>query len=257
MSDKFLTPKLKSIEIKKVKIENPTKKINLIFIIYGIIILISNLIFKVIVFNDNFFNKKSNSTGIKIIRNNFFALPFLLTIINFFISFIVFNYYLKSNYKEEIFNNRYLIFLKKLKFFNLFKNLLLSIFCYLIYSLIYLPIERNFQLKLSGHVLVIFFSSTILMNMSESINVLIANRIASRTFKLFNYVIYLYIFHSGYCLIFTSSKFHYLSECVISMILSIIYINILNFLPLNFILKQLINPNLPRSKLENIISFSN
>ena len=257
MADKFQTPNINSEEITKIKFENPTRKINLIFFLYAVIIMISNIIYKLLWTKNSNFTKHSNLTGIKIIRNNLFAIPFFLTVVNFLVSFIVFNYYLKSKYKENMFNNSYLNFLRKFKFFHLFKNLLLTLFCYIIYSFLYLPIQNELQFRLSGHVLVTYFTSAIMINMSIIINEIINNKIATRTFKLFNYIIYFSVFHSGYCLIFTSSIFHFLSECVISLIISVIYINLLNFLPVNLVVRQLINPKLPKSKVENIISFSN
>ena len=44
MADKFQTPNINSEEITKIKFENPTRKINLIFFLYAVIIMISNII---------------------------------------------------------------------------------------------------------------------------------------------------------------------------------------------------------------------
>ena len=170
---------------------------------------------------------------------------------------MVFKYYLKTKFKEDIFKNSYFTFIRKLQYFQFFKNLVLTLFCYILYSFLFMPIHKQFQFRLSGHVLVTFFTSTILINMSISVKELIRYQIATRTFKLLNYIIYFSIVHSAYCLIFTSSIYHNLSECVLSLILSVIYLNILNLLPVNFVVTQLLNPKLPRAKVENIICFSN
>jgi hypothetical protein len=256
MTDKFQTPKVQLEERQKIKIESPTRIINLLFAVYGIIILVSSIVSHVLGSNKVVHSKESNWTGIKIIRENLFGIPILLTIFNFLVSFIVFQNYLKSKLKQELFRNSFLNFLRKFKYFQLFKNLLLTLFFYILYSLLYVPILHEFQYRLSGHVLAVFFTSTIMLNIYVSINEMINNKIAIRTFTLFRYLILFAVAHGGYCLIFTSAFFHSLSECVFSMIISVVYINLLNIIPVNFLLKQIFDPSLPRNKPENTISFN-
>jgi hypothetical protein len=256
MTDKFHTPNVQIEERQKIKIESPTRTINLVFAVYGLIILVSSILYQVLGSNKHEHSKESNWTGIKIIRENLFFIPILLTILNLLVSYLVFNSYLKTKLKEEVFRNSYFTFLRKFKYFQFFKNLLLTLIFYMLYSLLYIPILREYNYRLSGHVLAVFFSSTMVLNMYVSINEMINNKIAVRTFTLFRYLIYFTVVHGGYCLIFTSAFFHSLSECVFSIIISVFYINLVNFLPVNFFLKQIFNPSLPRSKAENTISFN-
>ena len=137
MKDKFINLNKKSDESTKIKIDIPSRKINLIFIFYGLVILVSNLFSKLLGLTNSQFTKNSNLTGIKIIRNNLFALPIIITILNFIVSYMVFKYYLKTKFKEDIFKNSYFTFIRKLQYFQFFKNLVLTLFCYILYSFLF------------------------------------------------------------------------------------------------------------------------
>ena len=238
---------------KNLRKPDNTIRLNKIFLIASIIILVSGIIS--IIFNLRKYKLEKNSyiSGIPFLRTYFFYANLTIFFMIFVFSIILFNCLFNEN-KKRIFKNSYFKMLRKLRFFYSIQYLILVYFFFIIYNYTYKPIYEESNFQLSGHILATLFSLNIMNNYIDVLELFEYYKINNIFLRIIKISIYIYIFHSFYSLIWTSAIFHSFLECFFSHIIGITFLTVVNIYSFDYIFKILINGECNLKKIEKTIN---
>jgi len=172
------------------------------------------------------FGKNSFITGIPFIRSAFLLPPLLLQITLTIMTMGPF-------YNSKI-NEKYLIskYLHKLNFLSFPSFIVKLITFYFIYNNFIINVKNEYSFKISGHILAVIFSSSMILNINNVCEHFIKHEIKKKNFTILSKICKFVIYHSLYCLIFTAWIYHNFIECFISLVIAafyIFFIEVINF----------------------------
>jgi len=229
--EEFTPLKLSSSGIQKHEKEDKpdsSKNLSLFTIIISSIIILSSTISYMFNLRQYKLPKSSYLTGIPFLRTNYFVVNiFIFTILYLFsiiLYFVIFSETEKQKFKES-----FLIFNKKLRYFYFFQNMIIYILFIGLYNLLYQPLYEETKFQLSGHVLITLFSSNIMINFINVIDLYKYYNINHFNLTILRVLIYFILLHNLYVVIWTCGYFHTFWESLISLLIGTLFVLSLNY----------------------------
>jgi hypothetical protein len=186
--------------------------------------------------------KKSLLTGIPIIRNYYFVFPILLNLIYFIWCIYIFY---KNQYIKNLNENSLFVFLKNIRGTFFFTNILLLLFCYILYYFVVLNIYRNYGFKLSGHIIASILSGGMVVNLHSTYLPFIEFFKNGRNSNNFNNYIYyantFLFYHSIYTVFWSAWIFHHVAELFFAYVISISFLFIAHVINVDELILNLID----------------
>lgn len=232
------------------------QKINLLFIFYSAVILCSIVVAFFIRWLKIRISKDSFLLGIAFLKERYFLFPFILFFLIIGLSFIQFTYYPKQASWIDSNDRSFWKFLTKFKFFFFFNNLAILMTFYSLLYLIFIPLDEEYEFKLSTSVLSVTFSGNILTNLNCVVEEFLDKGISPRIFHFCNNIAYFLLFHNAYFVFWSGVIEHTFAEIVLAHLVSLLFLIVLNMIPFHTIFKRLLSSNVPKIKEKNIICFN-
>ena len=187
--------------------------------------------------------KKSILTGIPIIRNNYFVLPFFLNFIYFI--WCIYNYNANASIRA-IHEKNILEYLKHIRGAFFFTNILLLIIFYVLYYFIVLNIYKSYGFKISGHIIASILSGGMIVNLHNTYEPFIILNIGQNFNKYISFINTFLYYHSIYTIFWSSWIFHKVTELILAYIISVSSLIIAHVTNVDELFLNLIDFNYPK-----------
>jgi hypothetical protein len=228
----MFTPLKKIEHTKAIKIKSIKHNLNRFYgysLHLGIVIVLGCILKLIYTFDPNYFGKSSFVTGIPYLRDYILALPLILNISLFIWLLSLFT----NNEINKEMNRSITKYLYKNRACFIVTNLVLLLFFYIIYFQLYIPLWYEHQFKLSGHVLAILFSGSMLCNLIDFCEAYKLFNIKTKLMSGLVNVCKFLAYHNLYVAVWSVWVYHEAREAIISYILSLVYTLLLNYVSLD------------------------
>jgi len=195
----------------------------------GIVLVLGCILKLIYTIDPNYFGKSSFITGIPYLRDYILAFPLILNV-----SLFIWLLSLFTNVEiHKKMNGSIAKYLYKNRCCYIITNLILLLFFYIIYFQLYIPLWYEHQFRLSGHVLAILVSGSMLSNLIDFCEAYKVFNIKSNLMKGVIIVCKFFAYHNLYVAIWTVWIYHEAREAVMSYILSLVYTLLINYVSLD------------------------
>lgn len=202
------------------------------------------------------YNKSGYKTGIPFLRNYYFLLPEIFSLIQFI---VIIKTYRNKKYIPSLYNEHPTLikFLRAIRAGYFFTNIYFLVTFYMIYYCAIIPIKNKYKFKISGHVLASLFCLEILSNiMKISKTRLMALNKNSIINNLLYYNSLGLSFHIYYCILWTARVFHSTIEIIVSLIISCLFSVFIEIIDVDFLILSNFDENVSLDREPKNILYS-